>query len=111
MPSIKTPQPVPVDRIQEIVQAGCPDLDFGRLGVTLTASRSRWVAAAIGTRGNAVTVNPMVRDMPTMLLLLLMSLTGIGLMLYVLLAFPKQKALVARVTSLLQRELSPGGVR
>ncbi|MCH9686744.1 MAG: hypothetical protein K0V04_35250 [Deltaproteobacteria bacterium] len=109
MPNIKVTTPLTKDQIREIVRVGCPDLDLSSLGPGLTASRTRWVAAAINTQGKTVTVMPMVRDMTTLLLLLLVMITGIGLLIYAVVVIPKQKELVTRVTALLKREL--GGAR
>jgi|GEM_PF-3307951 len=106
MPNIRVSSPVSEARVHDIVAQGCPDLDLGRLGPMITASRSAWVAAAIGTRGRTVTVNPWVRDPLTTGLALLLLLTGIGLPIYAVFVLSKQRAVVDRVTAVLQRALA-----
>ncbi len=107
MPNIKISNPVSKDQLREIVRVGCPDLDLSSLGPSFTASSSRWAAAAVNVQGKTVTVMPMVRDMVTMLLLLVIALTGIGIVIYAVAVIPKQKTIVDRVSALVERELGP----
>jgi len=109
MTNIKVPEPVSKEQIRTLLQTSCPDLDLGSVGPMLTASSSRWVAAAINTQGKTVTVMPLVRDMLTLLAMLLIMLTGVGLVIYAVAVMPKQKALADRVRAVLAREL--GGAR
>lgn len=103
--NIKLPAPVSKDHVRDIVIQACPDLEVGTLGPALIAARSPWVAAAIMVQGKTVSVGPAVRDAKMMLLMLLILLSGVGLILYAILAIPKQQEVAKRVYSLLSREL------
>ncbi len=103
--NIKLHSPASIDAIREIVRQGCPDLEVGRLGPALVASRSAWVAAAISVQGKTISVMPMVRDAKMMLLMLLVLVSGVGLLLYAIMAIPKQQEVTKRVHALLSREL------
>ncbi len=106
MAKITLPAPVTLDHLRAAVARSCPDLDLQRMGPGLTASQSRWVAAWIMTQGKQVQIAPMVRSMGTMLLLLLVALTGVGLIIYAVAVVPKQQAVVKRVHAALTRELA-----
>lgn len=105
MANIKVAEPVSKDQIRSLLQARCPDLDLGSVGPMITASSSRWVAAAVNSQGKTVTVMPLVRDMPAMLGMLLIMLTGLGLVIFAVTVMPKQRALADRVEGILSAEL------
>ncbi|MEM7156596.1 MAG: hypothetical protein AAF799_27360 [Myxococcota bacterium] len=105
MANIKVAEPVSKDQIRSLLQARCPDLDLGSVGPMITASSSRWVAAAVNSQGKTVTVMPLVRDMPAMLGMLLIMLTGLGLVIFAVTVMPKQRALAERVEGILSAEL------
>lgn len=108
--NIKLPSPMTRDQLRELLRAGCPDLDLHDFGPGLTASSSRWAGAAVIAQGQRLSVMPMVRDLGTLALTLLMALTGVGLLIYAVVAIPRQKQVAARVEALLRRELA-GAVR
>lgn len=105
MAKIDLPAPVTLDQLRAALGRACPDLDQQRMGPGVTASSSRWVAAWVMTQRKQVQITPMVRSMPMMLLLLLVCLTGLGLLLYAVAVIPKQQAVVKRVHAALAREL------
>ena len=109
MATIKLTTPTSLTDLRAAVARTCPDLDLQRMGPGLTASQSRWAAAWVLTQRKQVQVLPMVRSMPMLLLLLLVALTGIGLVVYAVAVIPKQQALVKRVTAALERELRATG--
>jgi hypothetical protein len=105
MPTIKLDAPASKDQIRDVLRRRCPDLDLMNLGPMITASESRWIAAAINPQRNNVYVMPMVRSMPMFLLFFLMALSGIGIVIYAVTAAPRQKQVAERVTAVLEREL------
>ena len=106
MAKLDLPAPVSLDQLRAAVARTCPDLDLQRMGPGLSASQSRWVAAWVMTQRKQVQITPMVRSMPMMLLMLLVALTGIGLLIYAVAVVPKQQAVVKRVHAALERELA-----
>jgi len=105
MSNIKVAETVSKDQLRTLLQARCPDLDLGSVGPMLTASSSRWVAAAVNSQGKTVSVMPLVRDVPAMLGMMLIMLTGVGLVIFAVTVMPKQRALAQRVHGVLSAEL------
>jgi hypothetical protein len=104
MPNIKVAETVSQDEIRSLLRARCPDLDLASVGPMLTASSSRWVAAAVNRQGKTVSVMPLVRDVPAMLGMLCIMLTGVGLVIFAVTVMPKQRALAERVHGVLSAE-------
>lgn len=109
MASIKLQKPVSKDETRAILARRCPDLDLGTLGPTITASSSPWVAAMISVDKRTISVAPMVANMKMLLLFVLIAFTGIGIVLYAVLAVPKQLQVARRVEAALAQELAGPG--
>jgi hypothetical protein len=105
MPNIKLATAVSRDKVRDILATRCPDLEVNRLGPGLTASRTKWVAAMVQVNGRTISVIPSVASVPMFLVMLLIMLTGLGLVIYAVAVIPKQQEIVRRVTAALQQEL------
>lgn len=109
MPNLKLSQPVSRDRVRDVLATRCPDLELKKLGPGLTASTSPWRAAMIQVNGKTVSVFPSVASAAMFPLMLLIMLTGIGLVIYAVTVIPKQQAIVKRVHAALEQELRDRG--
>lgn len=105
MPNLKLSTAVSRDRVRDVLATRCPDLELRKLGPGITASRSSWVAAMVQVNGKTVTVMPWVASAAMMPLVLLILLSGIGLVIYAVAVVPKQQQIVKRVTAALEQEL------
>jgi hypothetical protein len=106
MPNIKIARPVSKDEVRAVIQSHCPDLRLARLGPAITAGTSPWVAAWITVNKKSVSVAPSVANMKMFLLFALIALTGVGIILYAVLAVPGQMETTRRVTAALKANLA-----
>lgn len=105
MANITLQEPLSQDELAALLRRRCPDLDLGSFGPAVLVSSSAWVAVGVNIHAKTISLVPMVSGGKMLLVLLLVALTGIGAVLYAVLAVPKQQALVKRVRELLEREL------
>lgn len=105
MPNLKLSTAVSRDRVRDVLTTRCPDLELKKLGPGFTASRSPWVAAMVQVNGKTVSVAPWVASAPMTLVMLLILLSGIGILIYAVAVIPKQQQIVKRVHAVLDQEL------
>ena len=73
----------------------------------LSAERRRVALATTAVIALSLSVIPSVASIPMFIVMLLIMLTGLGLVIYAVAVIPKQQEIVRRVTAALQQEL-PG---